>query len=209
MVSDKKRRKIEPEQRRAEILSAAMVLFAENGFAATRMEDVAVRAGIAKGTVYLHFPDKEALFSELISGTVSPIVERLQAFAVVASARSCREQVAELYTLIRREIIETDRRHLLRLMIAEGPRFPKLAEHYYRNVTAPGISAMQMILKRGAARGELRSETISNSAQLLIAPVLLTIIWNSLFAPYEALDADLMFTAFLDSIFVPQQETRS
>ena len=73
-MAERKREKRDPEQRRAEILAAAFACFAERGFAATRMEDVASRAGIAKGTVYLHFPDKERLFIDLVSGIAAPIL---------------------------------------------------------------------------------------------------------------------------------------
>ncbi len=72
-------------------MAAAFALFSERGFAATRIEDVAARAGIAKGTVYLHFPDKEALFISLASSIASPILGRLEAMAAAADAIPARQ----------------------------------------------------------------------------------------------------------------------
>jgi AcrR family transcriptional regulator len=132
-MNEKTRRRRDPEERRAEILAAAFALFSERGFAATRIEDVAARAGIAKGTVYLHFPDKEALFTSLASGMASPILANMQAMAA-NDAIPGRMMIAGLYTLAQNEILGTDRRHMLRLLLSEGQFFPAVAEFYHRNV---------------------------------------------------------------------------
>lgn len=203
-MAEKSRRRRDPQERRADILAAALSLFAERGFAATRIEDVAARAGIAKGTVYLHFPDKEALFTSLASGMASPILARLEELAA-NDAMSSRSVVAGLYQLVQTEILGTDRRHMLRLLLAEGQLFPVVTEFYHRNVMTVGLRILRTVLERAAKRGELRSAKVAAVPQVVFAPVLLSIIWSTLFEPYEHLDSRSLFEAFLDTLFLPPQ----
>lgn len=203
-MSDKSRRRRDPEERRAEILAAALSLFSERGFAATRIEDVAARAGIAKGTVYLHFPDKEALFTSLASGMASPILERMEAMAA-QDAMPGRLVIAGLYALAQQEIIGTERRHMLRLLMSEGHYFPTVAEFYHRNVLSVGLGLLRRVLERAARRGELRNPDVANVPQIVFAPILMSVIWKSLFEPYQHLDTDLLFKTFLDTLFLPPE----
>src|SRR5207302_10650932 len=120
------------EKRRAAILDAALEEFAARGFAATRLDDVARRARIAKGTIYLYFRDKESLFQELVRTMLSPLVGTIEALgAADLPLGSLAGHIAELFV---REVYETRRKDVVRLMISEGRRFPKLAEFYYREV---------------------------------------------------------------------------
>lgn len=203
-MSDKSRRRRDPEERRAEILAAALSLFSERGFAATRIEDVAARAGIAKGTVYLHFPDKEALFTSLASGMASPILERMEAMAAQDGVPG-RLVIAGLYALAQQEIIGTERRHMLRLLMSEGHYFPTVAEFYHRNVLSVGLGLLRRVLGRAARRGELRNPELATVPQIVFAPILMSVIWKSLFEPYQHLDTDLLFKTFLDTLFLPPE----
>ena len=119
-------------ERRDAILAAALDEFAARGFAATRLDDVAQRAGVAKGTIYLHFADKETLFQELIRMELSPVVGALEhASHADIPLRQVTDRLIEVFV---REIFETRRKDVIRLILTEGPRFPKLAEFYYREV---------------------------------------------------------------------------
>jgi AcrR family transcriptional regulator len=202
-VAERKREKRDPQQRRAEILAAAFACFSERGFAATRMEDVAARAGIAKGTVYLHFPDKEALFTELVSGIATPILGQIDGLAA-NEAIPPRFAIAMFYTLFKREVLETERRHLLRLILAEGPMFPAVTEFYHREIISKGLGVLRILLARAAARGDLRNPAIAEVPQIVIAPALLSIVWTTLFEAYEHLDTQNLFDAFLETLFVPE-----
>ncbi|KKX30483.1 TetR/AcrR family transcriptional regulator [Rhizobium sp. LC145] len=206
MTKERTRRKLEPEQRRAEILQAAFACFSERGFAATRMEDVAARAGIAKGTVYLHFPDKEALFTALVSGVASPILGEVEAMLATQDV-SPRFVVSMFYALFEREVLNTDRRHLLRLVIAEGPMFPRVTEFYHREIISKGLSILRPVLKRAAENGELRNPALAETPQVVMAPALLAVIWSTLFERYEPLDARKLLDAFLDTLFLPEGGT--
>ena len=203
----RKRERRDPQQRKAEILEAALALFAERGFAATRMEDVAVRAGIAKGTVYLHFPDKEALFIELVSGIASPILGEIDRLVQDESVPP-RFAVSMFYTLFRREVLETDRRHLLRLVLAEGPMFPGVTEFYHREIISKRLGVLRILLARADARGDLRNPAVADVPQLIIAPALTSIIWSTLFERYEHLDTQKLLDTFLDTVFFPEGAVR-
>src|SRR4029079_1072063 len=116
-------------ERRDAILAAALDEFAARGFAATRLEDVAKRSDVAKGTIYLHFADKETLFQELVRLELSPVVAVLErASHADVPLRQVTDQLIEVFV---REIFATRRKDVIRLVLTEGPRFPKLAEFYY------------------------------------------------------------------------------
>jgi AcrR family transcriptional regulator len=111
-------------ERREAILAAALDEFAASGFAATRLDDVAKRAGVAKGTIYLYFRDKESLFQELVRAMLSPMVGALERAPLAdLPARAVAETIAELFA---REIFGTRRKDVIRLILTEGARFPQL-----------------------------------------------------------------------------------
>lgn len=185
--------------RREVILKAALEEFSAHGFEAARLDDVARRAGIAKGTIYLYFSDKETLFQELVRSEISPIVGAIEHVSKIeAPIRMIAEQFVELFV---REIIETRRKDIIRLILSEGPRFPKLAEFYYREVIARALVAVRAVLRRAVERGELANDTLARFPQLLIAPAMVAILWNALFNRFEPLDARAMLRAHFEFIF--------
>lgn len=182
--------------RREAILHAALEEFSAGGFAATRLDDVARRAGVAKGTIYLHFADKEALFQEIVRSMLAPLIGHLEALCNVdAPFRVIAEQIAGLFVA---EVLETDRKNIVRLIISEGPRFPKIAEFHYREVVSRAMAAMQAVLQRAVERGEIEHPPLAQFPQLLFAPALMVVIWNSLFERYSPLDARAMLRAHID-----------
>jgi len=186
-------------ERRDAILAAALAEFSARGFAATRLDDVAKRAGVAKGTIYLYFRDKESLFQELVRAMLSPLVAKLEPAPMTdLPARAIAEAIADLFV---REIFGTRRQDVIRLIIAEGARFPKLAEFYYHEVIERVVTAVRVVLKRAVARGELSSDALARFPQLLIAPALVTIIWNSLFKRFAPLDVRELMRAHIDLLF--------
>jgi AcrR family transcriptional regulator len=182
--------------RREAILKAALEEFSAGGFAATRLDDVARRAGVAKGTIYLHFADKEALFQEIVRSMLAPVVGHLENLRNLdVPFRVIADQIVNVFVS---EVLETDRKNIVRLIVAEGPRFPKIAEFYYREVVSRGVAAMQAILQRAVDRGEIRHKALAQFPQLLFAPALMTIIWNSLFERFSSLDARALLRAHID-----------
>jgi AcrR family transcriptional regulator len=185
-------------ERRGAILSAALDEFAARGFAATRLDDVAQRAGVAKGTIYLHFADKETLFQELIRLEISPVVGALEhASHADIPLRQVTDRLIEVFV---REIFETRRKDVIRLILTEGPRFPKLAEFYYREVISRAMEAVRAILRRAHERGELKTDALVRFPQLLPAPGIVAVIWSGLFDRFEPLDVRAMMRAHFDAL---------
>ncbi|KIZ45463.1 MULTISPECIES: TetR/AcrR family transcriptional regulator [Rhodopseudomonas] len=186
-------------ERRAAIIDAGLAEFTARGYAATRLEDVAKRAGVAKGTIYLHFTDKEALFQELIRTALVPVVNRLTLLPPPgATVRATLEHFAESFV---REVVQTDRGDLLRLIMAEGPRFPSLAEFHYREVVERGLAGMRKLIECGVARGEIRHQALAEFPQLVVAPALLAVVWQGLFARHAPLDALAMLRVHIALLF--------
>jgi AcrR family transcriptional regulator len=179
--------------RRDAILDAALDEFSARGFAATRLDDVAKRADVAKGTIYLHFKDKESLFQELIRSKMAPVVGTLEAtFAADLPLRMVIEKAIDVFV---REVYGSHRKHLIRLIISEGPRFPALAEFYYREVLSRILKSVRGLLRRAFERGELADDTLIRFPQLIGAPGIIAIIWSGLFDRFEPLDARAMMRA--------------
>ncbi len=186
-------------KRREAILAAALEEFSASGFAATRLDDVARRAGVAKGTIYLYFRDKETLFQELVRASLGPLVDTIGGAAMAdLPARAVAEAIADLFV---REIFGTRRKDVIRLIITEGGRFPKLAEFYYHEVIERVLAAMRAVLTRAVAHGELPHDALARFPQLLVAPALVAIVWNALFGRFAALDVRELMRAHIDLIF--------
>jgi AcrR family transcriptional regulator len=186
-------------ERRAAIVDAAMEEFVARGFAATRLDDIARRAGVAKGTIYLHFRDKESMFEELIRTAIVPLVGTLTGPPPVgASIRDALEGFARVFI---QEIATTRRGDIVRLIIAEGPRFPAIADFYYREVISRGMAGIRALIELGIASGEIRETELARFPQILIAPAIVSVIWKSLFERHSPLDAHEMLRVHLDLIF--------
>jgi len=187
------------DERRAAILAAALEEFAARGFAATRLDDVARRAGVAKGTIYLHFRDKESLFQELVRSMLSPLVGTIEAAALRdLPIRAVVETIVDLFV---NDIYGTRRKDVIRLIIAEGARFPKLAEFYYREVIARVLPVVRARLTMAVERGELPHDALARFPQLLVAPALVSILWNALFGRLAPLDVRELMRAHLEVLF--------
>jgi AcrR family transcriptional regulator len=186
-------------ERREAILAAALDEFSARGFAATRLDDVAQRAGVAKGTIYLYFRDKESLFQELVRAMLSPLVGVIEAAPMRdLPARAVAQIIVDVFV---NEIYGTRRKDVVRLILAEGPHFPKLAEFYYREVIGRVLPVMRALLTRAVERGELSHDALARFPQLLIAPGLVAIMWSGLFERFEPLDVRQLMQAHLDLLF--------
>lgn len=179
--------------------------FIARGFAATRLDDIAKRAGVAKGTIYLHFKDKESMFEELVRVVIVPVVARLT--ALPPPTGSVRDLIEAFAGSFLKEVIGTRRGDLVRLIVAEGPRFPAVADFYYREVVSRGIAAMRGLIELGIARGEIRQQDLARYPQILVAPAMIAVIWQSLFARHAPLDAQDMLRVHLDLIFGERRTT--
>ena len=192
-------------ERRAAIIEAALDEFISRGFTATRIDDVARRAGVAKGTIYLHFKDKESMFEELIRTALVPLIGRLH--APPPSGGSVRDAVEAFARTFIQEVASTRRGDIVRLIVAEGPRFPSIADFYYREVVSRGLAGMRALIELAVSRGEIQQKNLARFPQILVAPAIIAVIWQSLFSRHAPLDAIEMFRVHLDLIFGERRTT--
>jgi AcrR family transcriptional regulator len=185
--------------RREAILDAALDEFSARGFAAARLDDVAARAGVAKGTIYLYFADKEALFQELVRFQLYPVLGTFE--AALESDLPLRKITDLAVEIFAREIFGTRRKQVMRLIISEGPRFPALAEFYYREVLGRILQVVRARLVRALERGEIADDTLIRFPQLLGAATVMAIVWQGLFDRFEPLDAPALLRAYFDRLF--------
>ncbi|MGA2894371.1 MAG: TetR/AcrR family transcriptional regulator [Xanthobacteraceae bacterium] len=203
--SGRRARKGRSAARREAILAAALDEFSMRGFDATRIDDVARRADVAKGTIYLYFRDKESLFQELIRAMLTPLIGAIE---TLGEADMPLQVLAERFVdLFVREVYETRRRDVIRLILSEGRRFPKVAEFYYREVLSRMLKAVRALLRRALERGELADDTLIRFPQLLVAPGIVAIIWNGLFDRFEPLDVRAMMGANCERLFAARRPT--
>lgn len=188
---------MERAERRRAILEAALVIFSQQGFAGARLDDVARRAGVAKGTLYLHFTDKEALFRGLVEESISPVLADAGGIVAVFPGTT-RELLDHLLELLAARILDAPAQALVRLMIAEGPRFPELAAFYHREVISRGLALIRQVIRRGIDRDEIVGDIALRFPQLVIAPAILAVVWNAMFAAFDPLDARQLLAAHRD-----------
>ena len=165
-----------PEERPRQILSAALEVFGERGLAASRLEDIAKRAGLSKGTIYLYFPNKEELFREMVRDTVVSQIERGEE-AIHSMTGSASDALIHLmrakWTFIRSPQFAP----LFRLIHAEIHSFPDLARFYAEEVVARGQRLIAGIIERGIASGEFRKVEPIAAARMLNAPFVIHGLW--------------------------------
>ncbi len=193
-----KRRQASEARRRA-ILDAALDVFISEGFKAARLDDIARRAGVAKGTLYLFSRDKEDLFEQVALDAVAPVMERLTALAA-QSDLPFSALLTGMFALFEREVLATRRREIIRLVIAEGARFPAIAEFYHREMVSRGVSLVSAAAARAHARGELPTDALARHPQLLFGPMLVGVVWRALFEPYQHLDISGLLAAHRDML---------
>jgi AcrR family transcriptional regulator len=181
-----------------EILAAALASFAERGFAATRLEDVAARAGISKGTLYLYFKGKEELFEAVVRATLLPNLERVEALAATFDGPSALLLERLLLTIA--GVMDSRVGAIPKLVIAEAGNFPGLARFYLDEVVRRGLRLIGTILRRGIERGEFRAVDVDHAVFCVIGPMLLATLWKNSLEAYDdaALDTQALVRAHLD-----------
>lgn len=189
------------EARPGEIVAAALELFLSKGFASTKIDDVARAAGVTKGTVYLYYPSKAALFQAALREAVVPGICGNLGCDEVAQ-QSAAEQLRTAICQWAERLNEC-RGSLLKLLIAEAGNFPELADVYYEEVVKRAQGLIAGILRRGIEQGEFRAVDAEALACTLFAPIALTNIWRFTHIGHDATQIDLRALAefHLDIVF--------
>ena len=184
--------------RPSEILSAALASFADRGFAATRLDDVAARAGVTKGTLYLYFRNKEELFKAVVRQELVPAIERAEAMVADSAVPSIvlLEQLAGLFA----RIVSSRLSAIPKLVMTEAGNFPEIARFYLEEVVHRGMHLLRAVLERGIEAGELRRIDTQSAVMCVIAPLLLAALWRHSLERHAArpLDIDALCRTHLD-----------
>lgn len=189
------------DARPQELLAAALDQFVERGYAATRLEDVAKRAGVSKGTLYLYFANKEELFKAVVRGTIVETIGEAEQDAAVFEGHSADLLRAVLMRWWE-QICSTPIAGITKLMLAEGNNFPELVQFHNEEVVDRGRDLIASVLERGMARGEFRPVDAAVMTQVLIAPVLMLMMWTRSFIPaceMPPIDPRAFMDTFLDT----------
>jgi AcrR family transcriptional regulator len=186
----------ERREKLAAILDAALDVFSEKGFADARLDAIASRAGVAKGTVYLYVSSKQDLLERLIRTGIALPIEEAQA-RILASDASAEERLRMLFAFLGTEILGTRRKEIARMVLAEAARHPEFAAFYYREVVSRGLGLLRSIADRGVASGEFASDELARFPQLILAPAVVAILWANLFDRFEPLDINAMLETHL------------
>ncbi len=164
------------EQRPAELVDAALDLFVEHGYAATRLDDVAARAGVSKGTLYLYFAGKEDLFKAVIRETIVPLIDERRR-DVEASEANCAALLESYFHDWWKHFGCSKASGICKLIVAEAANFPDLARFFAEEVVGPNDRVLATILERGIARGEFRPVDVDAAVRVWMAPLVLKVIW--------------------------------
>lgn len=186
------------EDRPQEITEAAFLVFAEKGYASARVDEVAKRAGVSKGLLYLYFKTKEELFKAVIRSVVMRRVDALLG-AVEETELSSEAFIRGPLLDFMRRVPGSPVAVVIRLLISEGQRHPDLVDYYWENVVSKGLKAISRFVERGVARGEFRETAVSDLPQLILAPVMLSMIWKILFTKHS-LDTDKLMETQINMI---------
>ncbi len=190
------------QARPGEILDAALSVFAAKGYTAARMDDIARQAGVTKGTIYLYFENKEAVFKSLVRESIGTTIATVAA-QIEGYQGSAREMVRFALGAMANLLVSGDRVVLPKIIIAESGNFPELARFYRFEIIEKGLAAFSAVIARGMAKGELRTLPIEHVVRLCIAPVLLGAIWRVTFAQFDAEPYDYqgLIDTHLDILF--------
>jgi len=172
------------EERPAEIVSAALEVFTDKGFALCKLDEVAKRAGISKGTLYLYFENKEALFKAVVNKFVLPQIEQAEEKAALHKG-SKQVLLRELTEQWRLNILETGLSGIPKIMISEASNFPELATFYLENVIKRVRSFISQLITQGVAEGEFRQCDGELAARAFLAPLVFAAIWEHSLAPFD------------------------
>jgi AcrR family transcriptional regulator len=195
----KRTRAAQKKARPKEIVDAALVVFARDGFAGARLEDVAERVGISKGTIYLYFENKEDVFKACVRQTIGAKLQETMAMAASFEG-STADLLREVFRRMSGHLSQPDYRTILLLLISEGQRFPELVTFYYEEMLGPGIEGLSAIIQRGVESGEFRDTGLAQYPMLMMSPIIASVIWNHLFSKQKSFDLKGAMQTHLDTV---------
>jgi AcrR family transcriptional regulator len=195
------------QDRPQEITDAALAAFAEKGYAATRVDDVAKRAGVSKGLLYLYFKTKEELFKAVVRSFVVPRIDALTE-VIDSSELSSEEFLRGPFLDFVKTLPGSPISVVIRLMIAEGPKHRDLVQFYWDNVVSRGLGTISELLQRGVQTGEFRKSAVSEQPHLFIMPVLFSVVFRFLFKT-QTMDTNRLIETQIDLLIADLKSTET
>lgn len=192
--------------RKKTIIQAALSEFSQKGFAAARMEDIAKKAHVAKGTVYLHFGDKESLFEEIIRTHMSPILNTLE--TDLDPSLPLKVQMTQLVRSFSNRLSNPNIANIIKLLVSEGSRFPHLSDMYYRLVVQKGSATLTKAFQVQVEKepNDRAARILAEFPLLLVAPAITGMIWHNLFSKQHPLDIQKMLYSYIDLITLADEK---
>jgi AcrR family transcriptional regulator len=178
------------EARPGEIIEAALTVFAEKGFAAARLDDIAARAGVSKGALYLYFETKQDLFRAVVRETVAPNLAAVEAFAGQGGL-AFGDLVRLIFARIADVVAEGRLGPVAKMVIGESRNFPELAKVWHEDVVSRMLNAISGAVAAAQARGEVRAGDPRFHVFTLAGPLLMGVLWREVFVPIGAEPIDL------------------
>jgi AcrR family transcriptional regulator len=176
----RRRKKARPQ----EILDAALSVFARKGFAAAKLDEIAARAGVSKGTIYLYFESKEAVFKALVREKLASRVGDMAAM-LRANEGNSAELLANVIRAFGTIMSTSELVVLPKIVIAEAGNFPELARMYREEIVSKGLALLGEIIERGIKRGEFRKIAKEHAARLVVGPLMIIAMWRTTFAKFD------------------------
>ncbi|MBN9319553.1 MAG: TetR family transcriptional regulator [Caulobacterales bacterium 68-7] len=182
------------EARPQEIAEAALAVFAERGFAAAKLEEIAKRAGVSKAALYLYFDTKEALFAEVVRTAVAPGVARVR--GMIEASELPFDQFLQLFAgALTANALTGPAGGIAKMVIGESRNFPQLARLWVDEIVGPMLSALTGVVAKAQAKGEVRSGDPRVYAVQIVAPFLVSVLWRETFVPVGEEPFDLQALA--------------
>ena len=178
------------EDRPQEICAAALAVFAEKGFAAAKLDEIARRAGVSKGTLYLYFKDKEELFRAVVRNTIAPNLETVRTSLIQTGlpfAQLVRQFMANFVEIRKRVPIGA----VAKMVISESRNFPELAKVWHDEVVSRGIGTVTALIEMAQAKGEVRPGDARLHAFTLMGPLIMGVIYKETLEPVGGEPLDL------------------
>lgn len=179
-----------PTERPQEILDAALALFVEKGFAGTRLDDVAERAGLSKAAIYLYFDDKTALFLDVVRQAVASNLDMVETM-LAAHRGPVAPLIPRILEFMATRIEETPMASVAKIVISESRAFPEIGRFYLKEVIGRGLPLMEGLIARGIAQGEFRKVDPGLTVRTMIGAMLLGGLWHTVFEPIGAEKLDV------------------
>ncbi len=193
----RRRRKAE---RPHEILEAAFLEFSRNGYAVTTLDQIAERAGVTKGTIYVYFESKEHLFISMVRELMKATLDTVQDMFDRHDG-STADLLRAQFNFIYQHIVEDRRRReVVRMLISEASRFPELADRYHEEIHRPCLDMLKQAIQRGMDRGEIRRSAVTDCPLVIIAPIALVDLWMMMFDDRHPLDLKAYFDAHVEMV---------